>query len=184
MQKKELELEGMRARLNVLISQVNPHFLFNTLNAILAISERNHYDEVSWTIEHLAIMMRKLLDWSDDQVTVREEIEFIRMYLDIEKLRFSSRFDFSITVDPEAEEFRIPKMSVQPLVENACKHGIHKMNGYGSGESKCKEGRGFCGDPGGKYRIESYARTDAGAAAVCFPEKKRERERRRASECI
>lgn len=131
MQKKELELEGMRARLNVLISQVNPHFLFNTLNAILAISERNHYDEVSWTIEHLAIMMRKLLDWSDDQVTVREEIEFIRMYLDIEKLRFSSRFDFSITVDPEAEEFRIPKMSVQPLVENACKHGIHKMNGYG-----------------------------------------------------
>lgn len=89
MQKKELELEGMRARLNVLISQVNPHFLFNTLNAILAISERNHYDEVSWTIEHLAIMMRKLLDWSDDQVTVREEIEFIRMYLDIEKLRFS-----------------------------------------------------------------------------------------------
>ncbi len=130
-QKKELELEGMRARLNVLISQVNPHFLFNTLNAILAISERNHYDEVSWTIEHLAIMMRKLLDWSDDQVTVREETAFIRMYLDIEKLRFSNRFDFLITVDPETEEFRIPKMSVQPLVENACKHGIHKINGYG-----------------------------------------------------
>lgn len=130
-QKKELELERMRARMNLLISQVNPHFLFNTLNAILVISERNHYQEVSWIIEHLAIMMRKLLDWREDQVCVREEAEFIQMYLDIEKLRFSSQFDFSIEVDGEVEDFRIPKMSVQPLVENACKHGIHKKSGHG-----------------------------------------------------
>lgn len=143
MQKKELELEEMRARMNVLISQVNPHFLFNTLNAILAISERNHYEEVSWTIEHLAIMMRKLLDWSDDMVTVREETEFIRMYLDIEKLRFSERFDFAIEVDPEMETFRIPKMSVQPLVENACKHGIHKISGYGQIRVCVRKEEGF-----------------------------------------
>lgn len=130
-EKKALELEGMRARMNALISQVNPHFLFNTLNAILVISERNQYKEVSWIIEHLSIMMRKLLDWRDDQVTVREELDFIRMYLNIEKLRFSSRMDFEIEMDKEIEEFRIPKMSIQPLVENACKHGIHKSSEHG-----------------------------------------------------
>ena len=88
-------------------------------------------------------MMRKLLDWSDDMVTVREETEFIRMYLDIEKLRFSERFDFAIEVDPEMETFRIPKMSVQPLVENACKHGIHKISGYGQIRVCVRKEEGF-----------------------------------------
>lgn len=97
---------------------------------------------------------------------------------------FPSRFDFSITVDPEAEEFRIPKMSVQPLVENACKHGIHKMNGYGQVKVSVKKEEDSVVIRVVNTGSSLTQETDAGAAAVCFPEKKRERERRRASECI
>ena len=131
MQKKELELNQVQVQMNQLITQVNPHFLFNTLNAILAISEKHNYTEVNWCIEHLALMMRKLLNWRDDKVTVKEELEFVRMYLDIEKLRFAEQFDFAIEAEERTKNCKIPKMSVQPLVENACKYGIHKNAGYG-----------------------------------------------------
>lgn len=141
MQKKELELNQIQIQMNQLISQVNPHFLFNTLNAILAISEKNHYTEVSWCLEHLALMMRKLLDWSHDKISVQEEMEFIRMYLDIEKLRFAEQFDYEIHMDEDAKCCNIPKMSIQPLVENACKYGIHRSAGYGkvSVQAKCEK---------------------------------------------
>ncbi len=130
-QKTELELNQIRIQMEQLINQVNPHFLFNTLNAILAIGERNNYTEVNWCIAHLSKMMRKLLDWSDDKIIVDEELSFVRMYLDIEKLRFAELFEYDINVGEDTKTLYIPKMSIQPLVENACKHGIHKHSGCG-----------------------------------------------------
>lgn len=64
-------------------------------------------------------------------VSVKEELDFVRMHLEIEKLRFREQFDFALEIDDCVLQRKIPKMSIQPLVENACKHGIHKNYGYG-----------------------------------------------------
>ncbi|WP_379155654.1 sensor histidine kinase [Paenibacillus sp. sgz5001063] len=128
-QKKDLELERVRAELNYLESQVDPHFLFNTLNAILVICKKYKYEEVTDVIRNLALIMRRLLSWKDDLITIEEEISFIEMYLQIEKFRFQSRFTYDIDIDPSVLNCRIPKMSVQALVENSCKHGLQSVKG-------------------------------------------------------
>lgn len=126
-QKKDLELERVRAELNYLESQVDPHFLFNTLNAILVICKKYKYEEVTDVIRNLALILRRLLSWKDDLITVEEEISFIEMYLQIEKFRFQSRFTYDLNIDPAVLNCRIPKMCVQALVENSCKHGLQSV---------------------------------------------------------
>ncbi|WNS46055.1 histidine kinase [Paenibacillus sp. MMS20-IR301] len=126
-QKKDLDLERVRAELKYLESQVDPHFLFNTLNAILVICKKYRYDEVTDVIRNLALVMRRLLSWKDDLITVEEEISFIQMYLQIEKFRFQNRFNYELDIDPAVLQFRIPKMCIQALVENSCKHGLQSV---------------------------------------------------------
>lgn len=130
-QKKSLEMERVRAELNFLQSQMNPHFLFNTLNAILVVCTKNNYSDVTDIIKSLSRLLRRLLSWKEDIVMLEEEILFIEMYLKIEKFRFRDKFDYVLDIDPEAVHYKIPKMSIQPLVENACKHGIQAMEGQG-----------------------------------------------------
>ncbi|MEK5494061.1 histidine kinase [Paenibacillus sp. FSL R7-0297] len=126
-QKKDLELERVRAELKYLESQVDPHFLFNTLNAILVICKKYKYEQVTDVIRNLALIMRRLLSWKDDLITVEEEVSFIEMYLQIEKFRFQNRFSYVIDIEPEVLKCRIPKMSIQALVENSCKHGLQSV---------------------------------------------------------
>jgi two-component system, sensor histidine kinase YesM len=130
-QKKDLEIERVRAELNFLQSQMNPHFLFNTLNAIMAVCIKNHYNDLIDVIKNLAKSFRRLLSWKDDLVTIDEEVSFTKMYLDIEKFRFGDKFDYLIDIEPELLDKKIPKMSIQPLVENACKHGIQAIKENG-----------------------------------------------------
>ncbi|MNM16224.1 Sensor histidine kinase YpdA [compost metagenome] len=128
-QKRDLELERVRAELNYLQSQVDPHFLFNTLNAILVICKKYKYDQVTDVIRNLALILRRLLAWKDDLVTVEEEISFVEMYLQIEKFRFQDRFTYSLDIDPAVLNCQIPKLSIQALVENSCKHGLQSVKG-------------------------------------------------------
>jgi two-component system sensor histidine kinase YesM len=128
-QKKDLELERVRAELNFLQSQLNPHFLFNTLNAMLVVSTKNDYIQITDIIKNLSLILRRLLSWTDDLVTLQEETRFTEMYLQIEKFRFKDRFDYTLTIDESALLYYIPKMSIQPLVENACKHGFQATRG-------------------------------------------------------
>ncbi|OWA37956.1 two-component sensor histidine kinase [Saccharibacillus sp. O16] len=121
---KNLELDRVRTELAMLQSQVNPHFLFNTLNAVLVVCTKNGYREITEIVKNLSLLMRQLLSRPDDMVPLEEELQFIRMYLEIEKFRFGDRFDYAFDIGPHAQEFRIPRMSLQPLVENACKHGL------------------------------------------------------------
>ncbi|WP_223192788.1 sensor histidine kinase [Paenibacillus sedimenti] len=130
-QKKDLELERIRAELNFLQSQMNPHFLFNTLNAILVVCTRNHYTDVTEIIKSLSKILRRLLSWKDDLVSLQEEVLFTEMYLKIEKFRFGDKFSYHFAVDEEAFAYKIPKMSLQPLVENACKHGLQTIKSPG-----------------------------------------------------
>jgi two-component system sensor histidine kinase YesM len=132
LQKKELELERVRAELNFLQSQMNPHFLFNTLNAILVVCVKNHYHtEICDVIKYLAKTLRRLFSWKDDLVTVAEELTFSEMYLKIEKFRFGEKFQYELIVDEKALCCKIPKLSIQPLIENACKHGLQTIKGDG-----------------------------------------------------
>ena len=132
LQKKDLELERVQAEINFLQSQMNPHFLFNTLNAMLIVSVKNGYTEIIDVIKYLSKTLRRLLSWKDDLVTVEEEICFTEMYLKIEKFRFSEKFKYHVLIDDNVRNFKIPKMSIQPLVENACKHGIQGIKGQGN----------------------------------------------------
>lgn len=130
-QKKNLELERVRAELNFLQSQMNPHFLFNTLNAMVMDCSKNNYDAVAQVLNYLSKPLRWLINWKEDIVPIEEELTFTEMYLKIEKYRFRDRFFYNMEIDDEAKQFKIPKMTLQPLVENACKHGIHDIKGVG-----------------------------------------------------
>lgn len=126
MQKKSIEVENIRAEYQYLQAQVDPHFLFNTLNAILVFCVKNEYTELSTVISSLSKLFKRMLTTGSDLITVPEEIDFIDKYLAIEKFRFGNKFEYEIQITPEVIESKrlIPKMSIQPIVENACKHGL------------------------------------------------------------
>ncbi len=125
-QKKSIEVENIRAEYQYLQAQVDPHFLFNTLNAILVFCVKNEYTELSAIISSLSKLFKRMLTTGSDLITVTEEMDFIDKYLAIEKFRFGDKFEFEIQISPEVIESKrlIPKMSIQPIVENACKHGL------------------------------------------------------------
>lgn len=130
-QSKNLEMERVRAELNFLQSQMNPHFLFNTLNAILVVCTKNNYTDVTDIIKSLSKLLRRLLSWKEDLVSLQEEMNFIEMYLKIEKFRFRDKFEYQFEIDEQSLQYKIPKLSMQPLVENSCKHGLQKIEGVG-----------------------------------------------------
>lgn len=131
LQKKNLELERVRAELKYLQSQMNPHFLFNTLNALLVVSVKKNYTDIAEVLKYLAKTLRRLLSWKDDLITVEEEISFTEMYLKIEKFRFGGKFEYTVDVDAQSLACLIPKLTVQPLAENACVHGIQAIKDAG-----------------------------------------------------
>ncbi len=131
-QKKNLELERVRAELNFLQSQMNPHFLFNTLNAVMVVCIKNNYSDVIEILKYLSKTLRRLLDWKEDIVSVKEEVDFSEMYLKIEKFRFQDKFDYVIQTEEDVLACRLPKLTIQPLIENACKHGIQAIKGVGN----------------------------------------------------
>ncbi|WP_239613499.1 cache domain-containing sensor histidine kinase [Cohnella mopanensis] len=128
-QQKDMQLEQVRAEMKLLQSQMNPHFLFNTMNALLVVSVKNGYTEVADIIRNLSQLLRRMLSWSDSAVTLQDELHFTEMYLKIEKFRFADRFDYVFNIEDETASCLVPKMCIQPLVENACKHGLQAVKG-------------------------------------------------------
>jgi hypothetical protein len=130
---RELHLRSLaaRAELKALRAQMNPHFLFNALNAIAGLIEEQPRlaDE---TIEHLAHVLRYTLRHSENEwVRLDEEMEFVAAYLRVEEARFGERLHVEIGVDRAAGAFPVPALTIQPLVENAIKHGIAAVEGLG-----------------------------------------------------
>lgn len=126
-QKKSLELERSKAQLNALQSQINPHFLFNALETIRMRSLLKDENETAAMIHSMAKIFRSSLTWNKDMITVREELEFIICFLDIQKYRFEDRIDYSLDVQPEAYACKLPKMLFLPFVENASIHGLEPL---------------------------------------------------------
>jgi signal transduction histidine kinase len=128
----ELEADLREARLQALRSQLNPHFLFNTLHSI---AELVH--EAPMLAEQLILrlgeLLRKVLNTSERQeVTLAEEIEFIKAYVDIEQMRLGDRLSVEWNIAPEVLAARVPSLLLQPLVENAIQYGVASANRPGS----------------------------------------------------
>jgi two-component sensor histidine kinase len=116
-----------KAQLNALRRQIEPHFLFNTLNAISGLVRENRNDAAVDMIVGLSEFLRRVVENSDrQQVSLSEELEFVKKYLDIQKMRFIDRLQFSVEVPSQLLPAQVPTLILQPMVENAVKHGIAK----------------------------------------------------------
>jgi ligand-binding sensor domain-containing protein len=119
----KLELEAIR-------SQINPHFIFNCLNAIQNVILKRDYDGASYFINQFAVLMRKGLELSKENfISIQEEVAFIGNYMEVEKLRLSNSFDYKIVVDEalSISKSLIPAFVIQPLIENSINHGIRLL---------------------------------------------------------
>ncbi|MDI4647147.1 cache domain-containing sensor histidine kinase [Cohnella hashimotonis] len=123
---KMLERE---AELRALQAQINPHFLYNTLDTINWLAISRDADDISHMIESLSDYFRLSLNKGKDHVCVADELELASVYLEIQQNRFPSTFEFAIETEPEASACLIPKLTLQPIVENALLHGIRKNKG-------------------------------------------------------
>ena len=125
----QLETQVVEARLKTLQAELHPHFLFNTLHAISTLVHRDP-DSADRMISRLSDLLRITFDRSGDAVvSLKEESEFLQKYLDIEQTRFQDRLTVSVAIEPDALDGEVPRMILQPLVENAIKHGIAGRHG-------------------------------------------------------
>ncbi|KRG15303.1 sensor histidine kinase [Lederbergia galactosidilytica] len=130
-QKKDLELQRKQAQLSALQSQINPHFLFNVLETIRMRSILKNEDETANIIKNMAQLLRTSITWGKDMVTVKEEVDLIRSFLEIQEYRFDDKMQYLISVEEETYYYSIPNMSLIPFVENASIHGIEALKGKG-----------------------------------------------------
>ena len=127
METLRLSGELSRAQLGALRQQIEPHFMFNTLHSITGLV-RDHQNEaaVSMIVRLSEFLRRALEDSHRSQVTLLEEVEYLQRYLDIQKVRFGGRLQAYVDIPAELHKARVPSLLLQPLVENAIKHGISK----------------------------------------------------------
>jgi two-component system LytT family sensor kinase len=115
-----------QAELKLLHAQVNPHFLFNALTTISAVTRREP-EKARVLIQHLSQFFRKNLKQNIESVSLREELSHVNAYLTIEQARLTNRLRVSVDVDPALMDIKLPTFTLQPLIENAIKHGISTM---------------------------------------------------------
>lgn len=128
MQKNDLERQLSQAQLQALQMQLEPHFLFNTLNSITSLVDLQRNDEASLALGHLNTILRTALErGTPAKVPFHEELRAIESYLAIQKLRFSDRLEVRFETSPEALDGLVPSFLLQPIVENAIHHGISRM---------------------------------------------------------
>jgi LytS/YehU family sensor histidine kinase len=131
-QYRDLETRRLvaQAELRALQSQIHPHFLFNALNTLYGIIPREARGARE-TVLNLADIFRYFLETRKTLVPLEEEMHIVQAYLDVERLRLGDKLQLEISVAPEALSVPIPILSIQPLVENAVKHGIAPLAGGG-----------------------------------------------------
>lgn len=127
-EKQRLELAKNQAELKALQSQVNPHFMFNTLESIRMRSLIKGEEETAGIIENLSILLRTTINWGEDHITIEDEMLFVENYLQIQKYRFGDKLSYGFYVMQDCKNIRIPKLSILSFVENACVHGIEAVS--------------------------------------------------------
>ena len=140
----ELERQLTRSQLNALKAQLHPHFLFNTLNAIMVLVRQQRGKQAEETLALLSDLLRCVLDDVEAQeIPLHRELEYLRLYLAIEQVRFQDRLRIDIAVDPEIVNAAVPHMVLQPIVENAIRHGIGKSSSAGMIEIRAARANGM-----------------------------------------
>ena len=128
----ELKTQLVNAQLNTLRTQLHPHFLFNSLNAVSTLMQED-VEAADRMLMRLSDLLRLSLHGVGKQkVPLREELEFVQRYLDVERVRFSDRLHTSLQIDPATTDAAVPYLLLQPLVENAIRHGISPKPGSGT----------------------------------------------------
>ncbi|WP_426806941.1 cache domain-containing sensor histidine kinase [Streptococcus anginosus] len=128
---KEEEQNVRRYELQALSSQINPHFLYNTLDTIVWMAEFNDSKRVVEVTKSLAKYFRLGLNQGHEQISLKDEIDHVRQYLFIQKQRYGEKLQYEIKELKQYNDYKIPKLILQPLVENAIYHGIKEMNRQG-----------------------------------------------------
>lgn len=124
-QKRKNELKALQA-------QINPHFLYNTLDSIIWMSEAGQNDEVVEMTSALAKLLRQSISNNHEQVELGQEMEYVRNYLTIQKMRYQDKLEYSIQIEPSIRHVKIVKLALQPIVENAIYHGIKYKGSKGT----------------------------------------------------
>lgn len=132
MEQRDQEQQTKRkSELKALQAQINPHFLYNTLDSIIWMAEWGENQEVVLMTSSLAKLLRRSISNEQEAVTVAEEVEYTETYLTIQKMRYKDKLEYEILVDPEILQKSVIKLILQPLVENAIYHGIKYKEGKG-----------------------------------------------------
>jgi two-component system, LytTR family, sensor kinase len=127
----QLETQLVEAKLRTLEAELHPHFLFNTLHAISSLVHTNP-DSADRMISRLSDLLRLTFDRSGTaRVSLQKELEFLQKYLEIEQTRFQDRLSVRFDVDPDTLDAEVPRLILQPIVENAIKHGVSPKPGAG-----------------------------------------------------
>ena len=127
----QLQVQLANARISALRMQLNPHFLFNTMNSISSLM-RSDIDAADSMLEQLSCLMRITLERGEAQlIPLRDEMEFIEMYLAMQAQRYAGRIEQTLYFDPELYDALVPAMLLQPIVENAYVHGLSKLEARG-----------------------------------------------------
>ena len=131
---EDIRIEQLNLRateLKLLQAQINPHFLYNTLDTIIWLAEAGDSRQVVTMVSALSDFFRTTLSKGRDYITVREEEAHIRSYLQIQKFRYRDILEYEIRIPEELYQYQILKLTLQPLVENALYHGIKNKRGMG-----------------------------------------------------
>ena len=134
----QLEASLSRANLEALRMQLNPHFLFNTLNTVSVLALKGEKQRVSRMLSRLSDLLRLSLENDRQTLSLREELEFLERYLEIEQVRFKDRLSVNVDVDPAAYDAEVPSLMLQPIVENAVKYGFSQTIGPGEISIDCR----------------------------------------------
>ena len=130
-QVKTEQIRLRKAEFELLQSQINPHFLYNTLDAIVWLAEAGEQKKVVKMVGSLSDFFRISLNQGQDILDVKEELQHVRSYLEIQQMRYQDILQYEICVPEELNHCQIPKITLQPLVENALYHGIKNKRGKG-----------------------------------------------------
>lgn len=166
--------QEIRSRSLALQSQINPHFYYNTLSSIMILAENQRPKDVVKLCSNLSSIMRYITDGSSLTVPIAEELEYITEYLYCMKVRYQSSLNYKITVDPELYGLFIPKLLIQPIVENALKYGTNCEPPWSVSISSAitdTEFRLFVKDTGPGFTPEALEKINSGIASVCSQEK-------------
>ncbi|HEX5719005.1 MAG TPA: histidine kinase [Thermoanaerobaculia bacterium] len=132
LQASDLKSRLVQAQLSALKGQLQPHFLFNTLNAIMVLVRQGNGRQAEEMLARLSDLLRSVLDDVEAQeVPLRRELESLQLYLSIEQVRFQDRLSVEISVEPATLDAAVPHLGLQPIVENAVRHGIGRRSAAG-----------------------------------------------------